>query len=121
MFLAASTAPLVMFFELPQTGGFENAAIASIQRYLELIRGSWALAALNFLLEPELTLLEGLDHRMVRHGPVHLTLNLPFDTGVLELKGADVRTIHGWFSSLKSASLAELPTGDSKYPGMRHD
>jgi hypothetical protein len=97
MFLAASTAPLVMPYGLPQSERFGNAGGKSIQHNPELIAfgcGNARSGARDFLLESELSLLEGLDYRIVRHRPGHLEVDLPFDTGMLELKGADVRTIH---------------------------
>ena len=49
-----------------------------------------ATAPLDLLLESELSLLEGLDHHGIRHRAAHLVMKLPFDTGMLELQGADV-------------------------------
>jgi hypothetical protein len=64
-----------------------------MKRYTRLMAG-------DLFLDPELPLLEGLNHGCVRYRAAHLVMNLSFDSGMLELQSADVRTIHGRFSSI---------------------
>jgi hypothetical protein len=49
----------------------------------------------HLLLDLELALLEILDKGIVRQRPAQFLVKLPLDTGMLELKGAEMRTIHG--------------------------
>ena len=49
---------------------------------------------LDFLFQPELSFLEGLDSRVIGQRAAQFFFELPFETGVLELQGADMRRFH---------------------------
>ena len=52
----------------------------------------------EFFLDPQLSALQSLDRREVRHGTAHFLFDLAFEAGMFELQGADVRCFHLWVS-----------------------
>jgi hypothetical protein len=59
-------------------------------------------------LDAQFSLLEVLDNNIIRQGSAQFPVELPLDTGMLELKGAEMRTLHGW-----SSFMTPHPPADS--------
>jgi hypothetical protein len=88
---------------LAQSARLGNAG--ALRRQKEFSR---SVAEQHFLLQSQFALLEILDHDIVRQWSAQFLVEPAFDTGVLELKGAEMRTIHGRSSFVGAAPACRL-------------